>query len=166
MQHLSAAYAPFRYHGVSQKLVSRLKFGAYVFAAEPLAEGMLSCFPGRDIDILVPVPLHKSSLRKRGFNQSEILCQLISKAIGIPYQNALVKTIKTKRQSSLGLKKREKNVKDAFMAIESLCGKRVMLVDDVRTTGSTARACAGELLKAGAIEVCLLTATVASPYSK
>lgn len=166
MRGLAAAYSPFRYHGASQKLIVGLKFGGIYQAAEPLIEGMLSCFPGREIDFMVPVPLHKSSYRKRGFNQSEHLCKSLSAATGVAYQNALSKTIKTKRQSTLAHGDRQNNIKDAFSAVLPVKNQRILLVDDVRTTGSTARNCAEVLLKAGASEVSLLTAAVAGTYSE
>ncbi|NLC33513.1 MAG: ComF family protein [Clostridiales bacterium] len=161
MVGLAAAYSPYRYHSVSQRLIVRLKFDGIYQAAEPLIEGMLSSFPGRPIDLMVPVPLHKSNYKKRGFNQSELLCRLLSAQTGLPYQNALSKTIKTKRQSTLSHEKRQDNIKGAFAAEMSVDKLRILLVDDVRTSGSTARACAQALLKAGAKEVSLLTATVA-----
>ena len=166
MRHIASAFAPYRYHGVSQKLISRLKFQGIVRAAQPLYEGMLDCLAGASFDVMIPVPLHAKDLRARGFNQSELFCRHLSRATGLNYQNALIKIKKTKKQSSLGHEQREDNVKDAYLCIYPLYKKRVLLVDDVRTTGCTARACAAELLKAGAREVSLLTAAVASSYSK
>ena len=163
---LAAAYSPYRYHGVSQQLIVRLKFQGIYQAAEPLVEGMLSCFPGRPLDILVPVPLHKSNYSKRGFNQSELLCRLLCEETGLSYQKALIKTIKTKRQSTLSHEQRHVNIKGAFSAAMPVDGLRILLVDDVRTSGSTARSCADVLLKAGAKEVSLLTAAVAATYSE
>ena len=166
MRHITSAYAPYRYHGVSQKLTSRLKFQGIVRAAQPLAEGMLDCLAGAAFDLMIPVPLYSGDLRRRGFNQSELICRHLSRATGLDYQNALIKIKKTKKQSSLGHEQREDNVKEAYLCIYPLYKKRVLLVDDVRTTGCTARACAAELLKAEAREVSLLTATVAASYSK
>ena len=166
MRGITSAYSPYRYHSVSQGLIVRLKFQGIYQAAEPLVEGMLACFPGKTFDFMVPVPLHKSSFNKRGFNQSELLCRMLTKESGLPYQNALKKIIKTKRQSTLSHTKRADNVKNAFGVILPVEGMRILLVDDVRTTGSTARACAEVLLKAGAREVSLLTAVVAGSYSE
>lgn len=164
MHRISAAYAPYRYHGVSQRLISRLKFPGIGDAALPLKEGMLDCLSGASFDLMVPVPMHNTDVRKRGYNQSELLCRLLSQESGIPFLNALSKVQKTKKQSSLSHQQREENIRYAFMTLRPITGLRVLLVDDVRTTGSTARACAHELLKAGAMEVSLLTATVAASY--
>ena len=166
MRHIMAAYSPYSYHGVSQRLISRLKFGGIIRAALPLAEGMADCLSGASFDLMVPVPLHPSDWRMRGFNQSELLCGHISKTLGLPRQNALIKVKRSKKQSSLSHEQREDNVKDAYVCVLPLFGKRVLLVDDVRTTGSTGRACALELLRGGAEEVCLLTAAVAGSYSE
>lgn len=165
MRHISAAYAPFSYHGVSQKLISRLKFQSIARAAQPLADAMLDCLAGASFDLMVPVPLHPGDLRRRGFNQSELICSLMEKSGAPPYENALIKIKKTKKQSSLSHQERENNVMDAYLCVLPLWGKNVLLVDDVRTTGHTARACALELLRGGASRVSLLTAAIAGSYS-
>ena len=164
MEQLAAAYSPFHYHGVVQHLVARLKFGQIDDAARPLAAGMTECISGITFDAMVPVPLHAKRLAERGLNQAEWLCQLISQSNGIPVQNALKRTRSTKRQSSLHeIKKRLENVADAFEAVMTVEGMHLLLVDDVRTTGATARACARVLMGAGAADVSLLTAAVAPP---
>lgn len=165
MLGLSGAYSPFRYHGAVERLISRLKFQALRRAVEPLADGMAGCLAGAGFDLLVPVPLHPLDLRKRGFNQAELLARRLSGLTGIPFANALIKVRRTNQQSSLSHEAREENVKNAYVSVLPLYEKKVLLVDDVRTTGSTARACAKELLRAGADSVSLLTAAVAASYS-
>lgn len=164
MDHLSAAYAPYRYHGISQRLVVQLKFGGIRLAAEPLAEGMLDCLDGRHFDCMVPVPLHKKRQRQRGFNQAALLCQRMGQLGGLQTLPALERSRNTRRQSSLAHDKRQANVKDSFRAVLPVRDLSILLVDDVRTTGNTARACAKALLAAGAKDVCLLTAAVAAAY--
>ncbi len=166
MHRLSSAYSPYRYHGVCQQLISRLKFEGCIRAAAPLVRDMADSLSGASFDLLVPVPLHPADLRERGFNQSEFLSKSLSDLTAIRCQNALIKVKRTKKQSSLSHKQREENVKDAYLCVQPLHGLRVLLVDDVRTTGYTARACAGELMLGGADEVSLLTAAVAGSYSK
>lgn len=161
MQNLSAAYSAFHYHGPVQRLVTRLKFQSCLLAIGPLADGMLASLDGSGFDALVPIPLHKDRLRERGFNQAALLGQVVSDALSIPMLDALKRIRGGRPQSSLPHHKRRKNVKDAFIAIGEVSGMKLLLVDDVRTTGSTARACATELIKGGASEVCLLTAAVA-----
>lgn len=161
---LCAAYAPYHYHGVVQQLVVQLKFGLIKDAARPLADAMEDCIRYATFDALVPVPLSKERLRERGFNQAEVLCEMIAAGRGCNILNPLERVRNTHRQSSiLSTKRRERNVDHAFKTIAPVEGLSLLLVDDVRTTGATARACAAALLSAGAKEVALLTAAVAPP---
>lgn len=164
MQHLSAAYAPFHYHGPVQRLVTRLKFQGIFLAAKPLAEGMLSALDGSSFDALVPVPLHPKRQRERGFNQAALLAEAVAKERHVPILHAIQRIRDSRRQSSLPHHKRHKNVNGVFAAVRDVTGMKLLLVDDVRTTGSTARACAQVLIQAGASEVSLLTAAVAPAY--
>ncbi len=161
MTGFAGAYSPYFYHGPVQRLVVLCKFGGVDAAAEPLARAMADCVRGQTFDALVPVPLHPRRLRERGVNQAELLCRLVGKANGVPILPALTRARNTKRQSGLRPADREGNVRDAFIAAKSVKGLRLLLVDDVRTSGSTARACAKALNEAGAAEVSLLTAAVA-----
>ncbi|MDO5023110.1 MAG: ComF family protein [Eubacteriales bacterium] len=167
MNNIYQAFAPYHYHGIVQRLVVQLKFGFVDDAAIPLAKGMYQCIYGMTFDAMVPVPLHKERLLERGVNQAEKLAELISVNNNIPVLNALEKTKKTKRQSSLHKNdKREKNVQDVYRICHEAKGLNLLLVDDVRTTGSTARACAKELIENGAASVSLLTAAIAPPREK
>ena len=163
---LAHAYAPFYYGGVVQRLVVMFKFGAVDAAARPLASAMAACLGTARPDALVPVPLHRQRQRERGINQARRLCHLVSEQTGLPIQEALVRTRKTKRQSSLEPRDRESNVRGAFAVTQPVAGMRLMLVDDVRTSGSTARACAQALREAGTAEVSLLTASVAPQHAR
>lgn len=165
MKYLVAAYASYRYHGIVQRLVVQLKFNGICLAKVPLAEGMLDCLDGRHFDCMVPVPLHRSRLRQRGFNQSALLCERMGMTSGLETINALARSRNTKRQSSLPHEKRQANVKDSFIMLLPVKNLSILLVDDVRTSGHTARACAEVLMKAGAKDVCLLTASIAAAYS-
>ena len=95
MDFLSAAYAPYRYHGISQRLIVQLKFGGIHLAAAPLAEGMLDCLDGRHFDCMVPVPLHKKRQRQRGFNQAALLCVHIGQYSGLQTLPALERSRNT-----------------------------------------------------------------------
>ncbi len=161
MNGLVSAHAPFYYGGAVQRLIVLCKFGPVEIAANPLAAAMTDCLGTARPDALVPVPLHHERLRERGFNQAALLCDLVSLGTGVPVLHALTRIRKTRRQSSLPPEAREDNVRDAFDAVAPVTGMRLMLVDDVRTTGSTVRACAKTLMAAGAMEVRLLTAAVA-----
>ena len=117
---------------------------------------------GRDVldgaDLVVPVPLHRSRERTRGFNQARALARRLDR----PMLDALVRTRRTASQADLTAAKRRANVRGAFeWRGRALTGLTVVLVDDVSTTGATLNACATVLLDAGAQEVRALTAAKA-----
>lgn len=111
-------------------------------------------------DLLVPVPLHPSRLRKRGFNQALLLAELLSSAWQLPLlRQGLQRTRSTTPQSELSADQRATNLRNAFTVPDNrtIRGKRVLLVDDVFTTGATLAGCSHCLLKAGANAVCCVT---------
>lgn len=110
-------------------------------------------------DALVPVPIHPSRRRKRGFNQAELLAEGIGKKLGIPVcRNLLIRTKKTMPQKKLNPMERLQNLEQAFGIGNVSPGlERVILVDDIYTTGSTAEACARVLRAAGIKKVYLVT---------
>lgn len=159
---MKRAFAPYVYGDLVRKLILMMKFGPVEDAAAPLCREMALCVSGIRFDALVPVPLHPARERERGMNQSRLLCGLISDQTGFPTLEALGKTRNIARQSALPREERERNVKGAFTAARGVRGMDILLVDDVRTSGATARECAGVLMEAGAASVCLLTAAVAN----
>ena len=106
------------------------------------------------IQVIVPVPVHASRLKTRGFNQAAVLAEKLSAELGIPWEELLIRVKKTDPQKSLGSAERLKNLRGAFEA-EQEAGKweRVLLVDDIYTTGSTAEICSRALLKPGVKQV-------------
>jgi ComF family protein len=117
-------------------------------------------------DVLLPVPLHPARLRERGYNQSEKICEGISRVTGMTVlDGALVRSRNTPSQTALGLHEREENVRGAFRVRpgrERCVGAgSVVLVDDVLTTGSTVLACAAALRDAGAEKVLAAAVAVA-----
>jgi competence protein ComFC len=115
---------------------------------------------GTGFDLLVPVPLHAVKQREREFNQAERLARKLGTALGIPVRTDLLRRLHpTRSQTRLSRTERAENVDHAFIGCENreLTGQRVILVDDVLTTGATASACAGVLLKMGATEVSVWT---------
>jgi ComF family protein len=113
-----------------------------------------------EFSLIIPVPLHPKKLRDRGFNQSLVLGKQISKKFSIPLDFGVLKRrIDTKPQVNLGKSERVKNVKGAFMVKEKerIEGEKVLLVDDVYTTGSTVNECARMLREAKASDVAVLT---------
>lgn len=115
-----------------------------------------------EADVILPVPLHWFRLWQRRFNQSAILAQRLSKLSGTPWRHdVLVRARRTRAQVGLDREQRRRNVRGAFTVrperLALVAGKSVLLVDDVRTTGATAEACALALRRAGAAHVGLLT---------
>jgi ComF family protein len=114
-----------------------------------------------DADLLVPVPLHRLRLLQRRFNQSALLAKGLSRASGVPAcVTSLQRRKRTRAQVGLAQDARQHNVADAFGVGRSgrtaVLGKRVLLIDDVMTTGATANACAAALLESGARNVDVL----------
>ena len=142
----------FRYAGTAREAIEQLKYGRVTDLApvlgEYLAQG-LTQLP--QADLLIPVPLHPARIRERGFSQTLLLAREVGKITGIPVDNrSLVRTRHTRSQMGLSREARLTNLRGAFRAQGShLRGIRVVLLDDVITTGSTMNECARALKKAG-----------------
>ena len=112
-------------------------------------------------DLIVPVPVHKSKERFRGFNQAAYLAERVSRYTGIPADAGIVqKVIKTKSQKKLNAFQRRKNLEKAFRVTGDVAGKDILVIDDVYTTGSTIDAMASCLKKKGAGNVYFLTVCI------
>ena len=149
------------------RLVRQFKYGGVYRLAPFLAEclrPLLSALNPADYDCLVAVPLHEKRRLERGFNQSDILAGLISERTGIRLENAVRRTKNTNQQARLSTDARKKNVLGAFECTASLEGKRVLLIDDVFTTGSTVNSCAQALRAGGARDVQALTVAASHHY--
>jgi ComF family protein len=153
------------YEGALRLLVHELKFRGRRRVASRLAEELLRAPAARALlapgCVLVPVPLHPRRLRARGFNQAEVLARALARRTSCALGGrALVRRQDTPAQTGLSAAARRANLRDAFAVRRRSCvaGRTVVLIDDVLTTGSTARACARALRQAGAAEVRLLTA--------
>lgn len=150
------------YEGTLREIVHALKYSARISLARPLAERMRQ--RGKDllddIDCVVPVPLHWRREYQRGFNQSREL----ARHLGLPVVEALRRSRATRAQVELAADRRRANVVGAFTLHKgwsrrrTVCGKNVLLVDDVSTTGATLEACARVLKENGASDVFALTA--------
>ena len=151
----------FRFEGVIKKAVHQLKYNNLRDIAPTLAGFMTDFLKSNSIpgDVLVPVPLHKSRLKERGYNQSQLLAISIHKATGLPvFLDALRKTKATPPQAdSMSVEERRLAVVGAFGCYNNFTGRRVILIDDVATSGATLSACATALAAAGAKEVRALT---------
>jgi ComF family protein len=130
------------------------------FLAELLAGRSAPQLQAEKWDLIVPIPLHSTKEREREFNQAERLASRLSAAAGIPMESRLVKrVVATRTQTLLSREERLANMRKAFAMVKgrALAGERIVLVDDVFTTGATTSSCARTLKDAGAGEVCVWT---------
>ena len=137
------------------------KYQGKVSLAAPLAALMIARLPPlNSVDVIIPVPLHIQKLREREFNQSLLLADYIGRSLDIPvaYTN-LVRTAPTPAQTTLSRKSRLKNLRRAFAVRqpEAIVNKRLLLIDDVFTTGTTVNECAKALRRAGSADVFAIT---------
>jgi competence protein ComFC len=148
-----SARAPLRYEGVGKEVVHALKYRGYKKIVARLAAPLLLQVLGDGrFDAVVPVPLHRSRLRKRGFNQAELLARGVAAEINAPLSDTLKVVRSTRDQVELSAAQRRANVAGAYRASAPLLGQ-ILLIDDVFTTGATMSACASTLMRAGAKEV-------------
>jgi ComF family protein len=148
--------ALYRYEAPVDKLIQRLKFHHELRLARLLGERLAARLaPEADRpDLIVPVPLHASRLRERGYNQALELARPVARRLNIKLDAFGVRRVlPTRAQSDLSLAERRRNVRQAFEAVRDYAGLKVAVVDDVMTSGSTAEALARCLKKAGAEEV-------------
>jgi ComF family protein len=154
-----AVYSYGSYEGSLRKLIHLFKYDKIYSLARPLAGFLARVLPREErFDVIVPMPLHWRRQWERGFNQSELLAGVIAKKWGVPIQRAVRRVKSTAPQAGLTNAKRRANVGAAFAVKRNvrLSDARVLLVDDVLTTGATAAACARVLKRAGAAHVALL----------
>jgi len=152
------------YEGLILEAISRFKYHGVSRLALPLghllAEYQDADFALSEFDLVLPVPLHPKRLRQRGFNQSLLLARRISRRRSIPLDfTALLRIHHTQPQTRLSGPERQKNIRGAFVVErpERVTGKKILLIDDVFTTGATVQECSKVLLQAGASQVDVLT---------
>jgi len=151
----TSAYVPLRYEAGVRMLVPRYKFGADLAVGRVLADILATavCAAPRP-DLLAPVPLHRSRLRERGFDQAWELCRALARTLDLPARaDALQRIRATRAQTGLDAASRRRNVRAAFAAGSAVAGLHIALVDDVVTTGATIGAAARVLRQAGAARV-------------
>lgn len=156
------ARSAFVHEGEAMRFVLRFKRGEKYLAytgAKLLLPIAKEEFP--QVDLIAFVPMTKKAVKKRGYNQSELLAGKLAELLQKPLFSALEKRKETAAQKTLGRKEREENLQGCFRVTEKkqLQGKNVLIVDDTMTTGSTSSELAGALKKAGAKSVFLLTVT-------
>ncbi|MEY2487644.1 MAG: hypothetical protein QOH39_3292 [Verrucomicrobiota bacterium] len=163
--HFEAAAAAYLSRGIVRQLVHEFKYGKKIHLRYVIAEWLYAALEdprlqGRPFDILVPVPLHPARQRDRGFNQAALLADLVSQRASLPVKAVLERVRYTTTQTAFDRAKRMENLHDAFRLRKKgdVRGLRVLLIDDILTTGSTLSECARVLKHAGAASVYAATA--------
>ena len=159
---IDGIYSIFKYGGAIRQAVIQFKYHNIKALADPLSQLMSSYLIRHNLsfDIIIPVPIHKRRLRERGYNQSSLLAQRLSRMTSIPVmEGILIRTKHTPSQAkSDSIEQRRKNIRNAFKCTgHNISGKRILLIDDVCTSGSTLNSCAASLKAAGAASVWGLT---------
>jgi ComF family protein len=158
--------ALFRYEFPVDRLIQALKYGHQLPLAAWFGAGLAHKLNASEHDLVLPLPLHPSRLRTRGFNQSLEIARPVARALGLALDAALLsRTRATPPQADLPLKERARNVRGAFACAGDLGGRRILLIDDVMTTGSTLRE-AARILKlhgAGTITVAVAARALRHP---
>jgi ComF family protein len=161
---LATSFCTFDKGGVMQHLMHQLKYKGGREVGEKLGHlfgsNLLRSAPYREVELLIPVPLHPKRERKRGYNQSVEIGKGMSAAMGIPLQSGvLIRNHYSATQTNKGRFDRWENVKELFSLnnTDILKGKHILLIDDVVTTGATLEACAQVLLKVPGTTVSIAT---------
>lgn len=158
LEHIRSCTAAFRYEGAVRDSLLRYKFRGVTAYGPVYADFLAKCIDesGFSCDIITWVPLSRRRLRKRGYDQARILAEETAKRLNLPCKLLLEKRVDTRAQSGIrDAEKRRQNAKGVYAccAPEACRGKRVLLIDDIVTTGATLSECALTLKKAGCAEV-------------
>ena len=163
-KYFDNGYSIFKYEGLIRNKIIDYKFNnkAYLYKSfgEILIKNKKIYGILKKYDIIIPVPISKKRKLKRGYNQTELIAGFLSKNMKIQYERkALIKTKNIISQSQLTKKQRIKNVQGAFKIknINKIKNKKILLLDDIYTTGSTANECSKILKEAKANNICILT---------
>lgn len=155
-----AAFAFGSYDGALRQLIQLFKYGKVTTLSRTLAAMLADALPRERVyDFIVPMPMHWRRRWSRGFNQADLLARRLSRRLNVPVRRAVRRRKATPPQAGLTAAKRRANMSGAFAVIrpDALRDKRVLVIDDVFTTGATAGACARVLKRAGAAHVTILT---------
>ena len=143
------------YRGPLERLLHAFKFERHDFVDAALAELLDDVLRDREFDAVVAVPMSRAKLRRRGYNQAELLGRALARRTGIAYESSfMTKRLERRTQSTLARGDRAANVRGAFRSSAAVRERAVLLVDDISTTGETLRACALSLRRAGAKRIC------------
>ena len=149
----ACCYSSFLYSYPIDRMIIEFKENRKLHIGHLLGNLLADSFPKHFTlpDLLIPIPLHKTSLKQRGFNQSLEIAEVLSNRWSVPVDSRnCSRVVKTNEQKSLSLKDRTRNVKDAFAISRAYQGERITIVDDVITTGATAKELARLLMSNGA----------------
>jgi competence protein ComFC len=155
-RHFTNVAAAGVYSGALKELIHLMKFYERKKTAKLLAEFVLENVMDSAIkwaDVIVPVPLSKRVLAERGYNQTALVAGILAEKYGIEFGEAVKKIKETEPQNKLERKDRLRNLRGAFEAVFSVTGRKVLVVDDVYTTGATMNEMAKTLKRAGALDV-------------
>lgn len=162
--HYDAAKAAFSYDFPLDRLVQSFKYGHRLALAGFLGRHLAATAGDIDADLIVPLPLHATRLRERGFNQALELARPLARLTCVPIDARSCRRIRpTPAQAALPWRERVKNIRGAFHCDTDFGGKRVLLVDDVMTTGASIDECARTLKLHGAASVTALVVARALP---
>lgn len=161
--HFEKCFAPFIYDDKVRKAILKFKDDYAKYMAKPFVKYIYERLLRENIefDIIVPVPSHKKTIKKRGYNPAKVLADELSILTGKPVCDVLVKNVLTKNQKALNFKDRQTNLKDTIILAdkEIIKGKNILLVDDVITTCATMEVCSELMQKANKIYGCAISRT-------
>ena len=158
----------FVYGGFIRRMILRIKYHDRIQSIPQCAvimeRDIRRLYNGYRFDVITSVPMHKKDLKKRGYNQSELLAKELSKRLDIPYADLLVKVKRTKKQQSCSYKERKTNVRGAFQVIDKTLieGKNILIIDDIITSGETLGNCCKTLNRSKPGVICCATIANAS----
>ena len=158
---LSGVFPAFLYEGPATRAILRMKFYGRPAIARHFAPFLAEALPKElSFDAIIPIPMTKAAVRRRGHNQAALLGRFLSEETGIPCRELLIKVRKTRPQHTLNARQRRKNLHGAYdlAAGADVSGQVLLLCDDIITTGSTLWEAAGVLLEKGAKAVYAVTA--------
>jgi len=164
--HFAVARSAVHYHGTAGTAIKTFKYQGALWACDDLTHILEACWRHhaelQSCEALCPLPLHAVKMRQRYYNQSEILAKALAKRLALPCFPDMLRRIRlTRAQAGLPASERKKNVTGVFQVTPRIApwvrGRRLLIIDDVMTTGATASEAAHVLMKAGAERVCVLT---------
>ena len=163
--HFDAAVAAYRSRGIVREIIHNFKYGRQIYLRHLVACWLCAALDdprlrSHRFDVIIAVPLHPARERERGFNQASVLAELLAVHVSLPFRRLLERIRHTTTQTALDRSERMENLHNAFRLRKNtdVRGLRVLLIDDVLTTGSTLNECARVLKRAGAISVHAATA--------